>query len=187
MDAILLVDSGTGSRRVRLADYLDADGEEGAATDAYASIKALRHARVDGDTLRQRFTYRGDTLWWFAELYLHKEQAILKLLRAIRAAEALIERERPLAIDFDHADSAVTTAVSGAAGLRRIRCAPVPVPAETLRLSAMDVRSTALAAAAMASPGRPADRQEPAPSKVAAFVHSAFWKSGGGEDGSAES
>ena len=31
VDAILLVDSGTGSRRVRLADYLDADGEEGAA------------------------------------------------------------------------------------------------------------------------------------------------------------
>lgn len=185
LNTILLVDSGTGPRRVRLGDYLDAGGEEGGAADAYAWIKALRHARVDGQTLRQRFTYRGDTLWWFAELYLHKEQAILTLFRAIRAAEALIERERPLAIDFTQADRAVRTAVSGAAAARRIRCAPPPAAGGRRRLIAMDARSAALALAAMASPGRPGVRQERTPATVAAFVHRAFWKAGA-EDGSAE-
>jgi hypothetical protein len=51
----------------------------------------------------------------------------------------------------------------------------------------MDVRSTALAVAAMASPGRPPHPPEHAPAKVAAFVHSAFWRADRAEDGSAES
>ena len=35
-------------------------------------IKRLRLARYGGRTMRDRFTYRGDSLWWFTELYLHK-------------------------------------------------------------------------------------------------------------------
>ena len=185
LDAILEIDDR--HRRVRLADYLDAAGEEEAAAEAYAWIKALRHARVDGRTFRERFTYRGQSLWWFAELYLHKERAILTLCRAIRAAEALIQRERPSTIRFTDVDRVVRTAVHGAAAAHGVTC---PAPSEgkaSLRLAAMDTRSAALAVAAMASPGRPrvASTHQPAP--VAAFVHRAFWKSGGAEDGSAES
>ena len=68
----LIIDNGTGDRQVRLADYLDADSEERAASAANAWIKALRLARVDGQRLRTRFLFREDSLWWFAELYLHK-------------------------------------------------------------------------------------------------------------------
>ncbi len=64
-------------------------------SDAIAWIKSLRHARVEGLRLRQRFTFRGDSLWWFAELYLHKQQVIADLFRALAALEALVERERP--------------------------------------------------------------------------------------------
>ena len=39
-------------------------------TRRYAWIKALRHLRVDGVPFRSRFTLRGDSLWWFAELCL---------------------------------------------------------------------------------------------------------------------
>jgi len=187
LDAVLLIDGGTGTRRVRLGDYLGAADEEAAATDAYAWIKGLRHATVDGERFRERFTYRGDSLWWFAELYLHKERAILTLFRAIRATEALIDRERPLAIAFTPCDRTVRTAVSAAAAARRLRCPRPAATGATWRLASMDARSTALALAALASPGRPATRPQPARTRVAAFVHRAFWKTGGVEDGSAES
>src|SRR5918992_3969181 len=98
MDAVLLVESGTGPRRVHLSQYLDAAASETAAAEAYAWIKSLRHARVDGQPLRRRFTLRGDSLWWFAELYLHKQRAILGIFRTIAAAETLIERERPMSV-----------------------------------------------------------------------------------------
>ena len=48
LDSLLEVDTSHGLRRVRLGDYLDAAGDEEAAADAYAWIKALRHVRVDG-------------------------------------------------------------------------------------------------------------------------------------------
>src|SRR5690242_1357749 len=95
---ILDVDSGSGTRRIDLLSFLDADAEERAHAEEYAWIKALRHARVDGEPLRSRFTYRGDSLWWFAELYLHKDRGILDTLRILAAFDALVERERPLAV-----------------------------------------------------------------------------------------
>ena len=95
---ILDVESGAGPRRIDLAAYLDAAGAERAQEDAYAWIKALRRLRVDGVPFRHRFTFRGDSLWWFAELYLHKEQAILHVMRTIAAFDALVERERPLVV-----------------------------------------------------------------------------------------
>jgi hypothetical protein len=186
MDTNLEIDNRTGRQRVRLADYLDARAEEDAASDAYTWIKALRHAKVDGRSFRERFTYRGDSLWWFAELYLHKERAILTLCRAIRAAEVLIECERPRAIRFVKADRVVRTAVHGTAARAGITCRGPSESSAALRLAAMDTRSAALAVAAMASPGRPRPGSAHPAAPVAAFVHRAFWKPGGPEDGSAE-
>jgi hypothetical protein len=186
LNAVLLVDSGTGSRPLRLADFLDPAAEEAAASDTYAWIKSLRHARVGGEPLRQRFTYRGDSFWWFAELYLHKERAILTLFRAIRAAEALVERERPVAVQFERAGRAVRIAVSAVAAAQRIRC-DAPGPSSLRDLVAMDARSTALAIAAHGSPRRPLSTPESDPAIVGAFVHRAFWRTGAADDGSAES
>lgn len=189
LDAILLIDSEVGTRPLRLGDYLDADGEEAASVDAHNWIKALRHAQVGGRTFRERFTYRGDSLWWFAELYLHKERVVLTLFRAIRATEALIERERPLAIRFTRGDRAVHTAVSAVAAVRHIRCDRPPRPRAAWRLAAMDARSTALAVASMSSLGRPGSVStgHPAPAVVGAFVHRAFWTTAAGDSGRAES
>ena len=94
------VDSGSGARRVDLLAYLEPVHEERAYEDAYAWIKAVRHARVDGEAFRSRFGLRGDSLWWFAELYLHKEQAILNVFRTLSAFDTLVERERPLAVSY---------------------------------------------------------------------------------------
>src|SRR3954471_19694558 len=95
IDDVLFVDGATGARRARLDEYVEPAAEQRAQTAEYEWIKQLRHAEVDGQTLRSRFTVRGDSLWWFAELYLHKQQAMLNVFRTIAALESLQARERP--------------------------------------------------------------------------------------------
>jgi hypothetical protein len=85
----------TALRRVDLWSYLDAEAIERAETDANAWIKSLRHVPVEGVPLRDRFQFRGDSLWWFAELYLHKRRVVATILRTIFALEALASRGGP--------------------------------------------------------------------------------------------
>src|SRR5881392_4031429 len=94
------VESSSGSRRIDLLSCLDREAAERAHEDAYAWIKRIRSLRVDGVPFRRRFTLRGDSLWWFAELYLHKEQAILQAFRAIAGFDALIARDHPAAVRY---------------------------------------------------------------------------------------
>ena len=112
------IESGAGSRRVDLGDYLDATAEERAHEQEYRWIKALRSVTVDGAPFRSRFTFRGDSLWWFAELYLHKEQAILNVHRALAAFDALVERERPRAVRY--VDGPNAPVIAQAAARRKV-------------------------------------------------------------------
>lgn len=188
IDDIILVDSGTGPRRVRLGDYLDAAAEDRATADEYAWIKRLRVLKVDGEPLRRRFTFRDDSLWWFAELYLHKEQVMLDLFRVIAALERIIEHERPLELDargagplVRHLAPQAATAhrlrVRGSGGLRWLRW----------RMLRIDLRAAGLTYAALASRARISPRRGAAPpAQIAAFIHRAFWRAGT-PDGSAES
>src|SRR2546423_15464500 len=113
------VESAAGRRRVDLLAYLDGAHEERAHEDAYTWITAIRHRRVDGLPFRSRFTFRDDSLWWFAELYLHKEQAILNVLRTLSAFDALLEAERPVAVR--HVSGGYPGVIAQAAALRKIR------------------------------------------------------------------
>ena len=92
----IIVNTGDGERRVDLWSYLDAEAIERAERDANTWIKSLRHVLVDGVPLRDRFLHRGDSLWWFAELYLHKRRVVVAILRTLYALESLAARERPL-------------------------------------------------------------------------------------------
>jgi hypothetical protein len=178
------VDSGTGSRRLDLLSYLDGAAEERTHEDAYAWIKAIRHFRVDGVPFRSRFTVRGDSLWWFAELYLHKEQAILNVLRTLAAFDALVERERPLTVR--HVEGGYPGVVAHAAAARKVEYAgPGWSASASWPLERMDARAAALALGSRLSRLRTSPIDAPR-ARVAAFVHSAFWRSGG-VDGSAES
>lgn len=94
-EARLVIDSGDGPREVLLSSYLDPAAIELAECEANRWIKHLRHVRVGGVSLRDRFTHRGDSLWWFIELFLHKERAVVDVFRAIVAAERLMQIERP--------------------------------------------------------------------------------------------
>ena len=178
------VESGAGRRRVDLLSYLDGAHEERAHEDAYAWIKAIRHLRVDGIPFRSRFTFRDDSLWWFAELYLHKEQAILNVLRTLSAFDALREAEHPVAVR--HVSGGNPGVIAQAAALGRIRYeGPRGMTRGSLALPRMDARAKALALGSRLSRLRasPVARSR---ARVAAFVHTAFWRADG-VDGSAES
>lgn len=174
-------------RQVRLWSYLQPEAEEAAAREANGWIKALRLARVDGLPFRERFTYKGDSLWWFAELYLHKEREILALFRTIRAATTLLEQEGPSAVRLVAGDEAARVLLPQLARSRGVRYeGPRPAGFPRAGLLAMDARSTALVLGSLVSPHRPFRMPVAHPVTVAAFVHQAFWR-GGAPDGSAES
>ena len=178
------VEYAAGSRRIDLGSYLDSERAERAQDDAYAWIKAIRHLRVDGVPFRNRFTLRGDSLWWFAELYLHKEQAILQVMRTLGAFDALVERDRPLAVSYVEGRHAGVIAQAAAA--RQIQYSGPGWPApESWDLLRMDARARGLAARARLARFRAAPAAA-ARAPVAAFVHTAFWRQEG-TDGSAES
>lgn len=179
----LEIESGTGSRRVDLLAYLEPAQEERAHEEAYAWIKAIRHARVDGAPFRSRFTLRDDSLWWFAELYLHKEQAILNVFRILSAFDTLVERERARAVSYG--DGPYAGVIKHAAAARTVRYTGPGWPRQTAALFRMEARASALAAAARLSRLR-MQPAEAARVRIAAFVHRAFWRAGAA-DGSAES
>ena len=179
---VLRIDSGTGPRDVELFAYLDPDQEEQAHEDSYAWIKALRHMRVDGVPLRSRFTCRGDSLWWFAELYLHKEQVVLGLMRTVAAFDTLVARERPLRVAVVNGRS--DAVVAELCRVRQIRFMGSASSSRWRPMALIDIRAASLAAGAYLSRLR-AHSAPRSRGGVAAFVHRAFWRTDAG-DGSAE-
>ena len=171
---------------MRLSHYLDADGEEQAAIEANRWIKSLRAARVDGVSFRERFTYLGDSLWWFAELYLHKQRAVLGVFRALQAFGALLEREAPRAVWADEATPEAALDREQLGRARAVHYDGPPAPRSSrFGWVRTDARSTALLLAALASPQRPLRAVRPRRAPLVSFVHRAFWRGDTGT-GSAE-
>jgi hypothetical protein len=179
IDARLTIRAGTATRQVSLPDYLDANAEEAAHEAEYTWIKGLRHLPVDGATFRDRFSARGDSLWWFTELYLHKRQAVLDIHRAIAAATALLDRESPSEIIDCAGSPLVAHVVREIAIRRRVRpAAAVSSMAWWRRLLALDARARTLTLSALATRERRRTADAAGVANVAAFVHRAFWRPG---------
>ena len=177
-DDLVVVGDASGVRRVRLESYLDAELAERAEREANAWVKSLRGAVVDGLPLRERFTHRGDSLWWFAELYLHKMQVANHVFRTLLALDALVARERPAQIGAAGSSPLVgllarrvaeRDGVAWVGGGRRL----APPWLEHVRIA---VRAHVYMAAAawtrLSSPAPPAPRR----AAVAALLHAAFWR-----------
>ncbi len=96
-----------------LATFLTPDLREQARVEANAWIKSLRHAPYDGTPMRQRFTYRDDSLWWFTEIYLHKMRRLDQAASVVMALEQACEAESPAGLSV-HTDSAVVRDASRA-------------------------------------------------------------------------
>jgi hypothetical protein len=183
---LISVAGGDGvPRQVRLEDYLDAEAAESAELEANRWIKRLRDVRVEGRPLRDWMTYRGDSLWWFVELYLHKQRAIVSIHRAIFALEALVARERPASI-FAGDDPLLRLLVPQLARRHGIavRRPAVDLSRRVSRLRLLG-RARFHTLSALADRVRPGARRPAMPDAVdvVAFVHTAFWRRDRAEEG----
>jgi hypothetical protein len=176
----LIVNTGDGERRLSLAPYLDPDAAERAERDANAWIKSLREVPIDGRPLRDRFLFRGDSLWWFAELYLHKRRVVVDILRTITALDAMFVRERPLAIGVAEGGPVLVHLARQCAEKRQLiwRGAPSPRRTSWRRRLEPVLRGALYTTSAAAERFRPSRRRASASgtTTVAAFVHTAFWR-----------
>ena len=189
LDTPLTVTAGAVSKRARLGDYLDAAAAEASAERAIAWIKAIRRLRVDGVSFRDRFTYRSDSLWWFAELYLHKGDQVARWFAAISALRAALAIEGPHSLGLETGDGwlqHVAREVARADGSRIEMPRMAPASATTHLRDTL--RSSFLFWSAYWSRQRPS--RVPSPGTrggITAFVHGAFWRKGGesadGEEG----
>jgi UDP-N-acetylglucosamine 2-epimerase len=175
-------------RGPELRTHLDAAGIERVATEARRWIKALRHLPVDGVPLRDRFTYRGDSLWWFAELYLHKQGTIDRLWQTAIALDALALREREregatrelIIVPGDDAVDLLAPQVAARHGLTLRIDTTSPHRRTSESRLALDLRSrfytwSALASRVRVRPHRAAGARGGSGGTLA-FVHSAFWR-----------
>jgi hypothetical protein len=189
IDAVLNLTSGSGTTRAaQLSTYLDASDAERAAERAIAWIKQLRHLEVGGVPMRRRFTCRGDSLWWFSEIYLHKQQAIRQLFELIAAFDRMIGQEAPRRIDVQSGGPFVRHVASRLAKLRGVATSGTTMPPMfwRSRLLRLDARGRWLHTSALGSRLRSrAVATVPSNPTVAAFIHRAFWREESG-DGSAE-
>jgi hypothetical protein len=178
----LVIDTGRSTHRRRLDEYLSPDAAEQAESAAVEWIKAMRQARVGRATFRDRFTHRGDSLWWFAELYFHKRQVIVRALRTIAALEALLADGRPAGWRVDGRDPVVQAAAAAVA--RREGVAGEAAPLNAGRRSRALLRTKAVFHTGTAWLDRLRPTRPPGASRGAAlaFVHSAFWSADRGQE-----
>jgi hypothetical protein len=188
-DAVFTIAGEGGQRTVQLASYLDTEQQEHATVDARRWIKQLRRLRVDGSPFRDRFTYRDDSLWWFSEIFLHKQRVIDEIFRVTASLGRLIDQEQPHNLTLDRGDVVTRLLAPQVAAARRVRYTGPPLTTTQMqrRMLALNSRAAWLHTSALASRLRsrgPASGTHKG--TIAAFVHRAFVRGGTGDDGSDE-
>lgn len=177
--SVTAIGSGGATQRIDTARLLSAAAQDEVRLEANRWIKRLRLVRYGDASMRDRFTYRGDSLWWFTELYLHKMGRLDDALSTVAMLEAAVARTSPprLAVTC-------TTQASGEAAraFARARQVPIDVTITPGRSSRLDA-GLLVGVSAVLSRLRPAPRPPAGPSRVAAFVHTAFWRTRGGDGG----
>jgi hypothetical protein len=170
---------------IDLAEYGEGSIADEAAGRANAWIKGLRHVEVRGRPLRDRFHYQGDSLWWFAELFLHKEGVIDTLWRTALTLDALLEVEDPSRVGVVEGGPALRHLLPQAAARLGIGLLPETAGGGTVipRDRETGIKSRILTWAAEARRALPASRPALATGGTLAFVHSAFWREAAGEEG----
>ena len=167
------------TRTATLPELLEARGREQARVEANRWIKSLRLAPYDGVPMRQRFHYRGDSLWWFTELYLHKMRRLDTAVAVILALDAARDAEAPARVVVHTDDYAAREAAAAFGAARRV---PVEVRGAN-RAPSRAWQSLEIAFTSAASRLRRPRARPPSAPAVAAFVHTAFWREASGGDG----
>jgi hypothetical protein len=159
-------------RRVAVSDLLPAPERETIRELTNRWIKSLRLVRYGTKTMRERFTYRGDSLWWFTELYLHKVRHLEEAVATVIALDRACDTLGPDRLELEGGSRTMRSAAE-AFGLARGLTVTL-TGASPDRPAGLASYREALSAGL--SRLRPATRWTSAPPRVAAFVHTAFWR-----------
>jgi Capsule polysaccharide biosynthesis protein len=166
--------------RVDLASALSPELGDAARVEANAWIKRLRLVPFDGRGMRERFTYRGDSLWWFTELYLHKGRRLDTAVAVTLALDAAREQHAPSRLIVE-TDDLVVRHTAEAFG--RARGLPVEIRGAVTSPGGRGRDSYLIGLTARLSRLRPAHARPSRAARVAAFVHTAFWREADEDDG----
>ena len=177
---VICVTAGGRELRTDLASLLTPALREKARVDANAWIKRLRLVPYDGRTMRERFTYRDESLWWFTELYLHKMRRLDAAVAATLALEAARDQHTPARLIIESADCVVRRTASAFGQARGIA---VEVRGGSNEPRGRERASYLIGLTARLSRLRPGRRVLAKRPRVAAFVHTAFWREAAEEDG----
>jgi hypothetical protein len=157
-----------------LTTLLDAELRETTRVESNQWIKRLRLVRYGDATMRERFTYRGDSLWWFTEIYLHKMRQLEEAVSIVLALDAAAAQHAPHRMEIDTASMAARDAARAFASARGIT---IDITGEAPADRSRAWQSYLVGLTARLSRLRPGRRASPSHHPTAAvFVHTAFWR-----------
>jgi glycosyltransferase involved in cell wall biosynthesis len=176
--------TGAGARAVRWEEHLSPDEADAVDEAAMAWTKAWGARPVrDGRGIRELLTWKGVSLWWFAELYLFHSTDAPRRVRTIETFHRILEAERPAEVEAEGLSAEEALLLERTCAARGVLFHGHHAPPARLRLRTRlvslrarwnDVKSflTALKAA-LAGPPAPAD---PGRRTVLFLSHAAFWR-----------
>lgn len=145
-----------------------------------------RRPLVSGRSLRELATWKGESLWWFAEIYLYYTSRSPGHVRAIETALRVLEREAPQEVETLGLPAAEAVLVGRACVARGVLFeGPRQVPAFGLRLatarvslrSRLNTLKTVATSLKARLQGTPAVAPAALP-RVMFLTHAAFWRDG---------
>jgi hypothetical protein len=174
--AVICIGPGGQQRRSSFDALLTADRREAVRQATGDWIKRLRLVRYGDETMRERFRYRGDSLWWFTEIYLHKMRRLETAVATLAALDAAMTAEAPARLLVQSANPVVREAAAAFGSARRL-AVDFEGPADHVPSRWLATQLVKWSAALSRARSRPVPAM-PRGARVAAFVHTAFWRAG---------
>lgn len=184
--------AAAGIAHTRAIDALGDDPEMPlyrAAAD-WTRAFGVRATDTSGRPLRDALRYRGTTLWWWAELYLHHNTDASRRVRFLETLARVVEHTKATALRAhglaaDETLLAKRFCAAHTLGFASTATSGAPLAPRGSALTAGLLEASKLVATAAKSAGGVDDRL--IPGGIVFVSHAAFWKSRTRADGSEES
>jgi hypothetical protein len=170
----------------RSAAHLTAGAQDAIDEAAMAWTKEWgRRPLLDGKSFRELFSWKGVSLWWFAELYLHHSTDAPRHVRVIEAVHRILDAEAPDEVEtigLSPEDTLLVERTCTARGVlfhgpRRISGSPgARKVASVLRRSRWNATKAMLTAAKARFAGPPPAPPASGQPTVLFLSHAAFWR-----------
>jgi hypothetical protein len=161
------------------------------AAAAWTQAFGSRAVDESGQTLKEALRYRGTTLWWWAELYLHHNTKAARRVRFLELVFRLVESYHPAALHTHGLTRDETILVERYCKARTMGFIPgvltsaSPVEGGRSALTAGLLEASKLVATAAKSGREPDERL--VPRSIVFVSHAAFWRTRLRSDGVDES